>query len=240
MQDIHSIESSGGGGRLFAAGGGDRRLRPHHHQDLKCPRCDSSNTKFCYYNNYNLSQPRHFCKSCRRYWTNGGVLRNVPVGGGIRKAKRSGKPKSKTSVPSSAVAADPSDLEHKSSNSENSSSGSCSRTANTTATATPMTTAEVSGSNSTNSTPPMLLNFNESSTRFLNVADPPILKQSSEIVTFGSLMSSWTDELPQGIQKTENEMQRDWEENEGLFDQSYWSQNQWNDDDDHHLLNYLP
>ncbi|MED6135382.1 hypothetical protein PIB30_045965 [Stylosanthes scabra] len=40
-------------------------------EQLKCPRCDSTNTKFCYYNNYNLSQPRHFCKNCRRYWTKG-------------------------------------------------------------------------------------------------------------------------------------------------------------------------
>ncbi|KAI3466686.1 hypothetical protein Pfo_023349, partial [Paulownia fortunei] len=55
----------------------------------KCPRCDSSNTKFCYYNNYSLSQPRYFCKACRRYWTHGGTLRNVPVGGGCRKNKRS-------------------------------------------------------------------------------------------------------------------------------------------------------
>ncbi|CAH8324838.1 unnamed protein product [Eruca vesicaria subsp. sativa] len=61
-------------------------------QTLKCPRCNSSNTKFCYYNNYNLSQPRHFCKSCRRYWTRGGALRNVPIGGGCRKTKRSFKP----------------------------------------------------------------------------------------------------------------------------------------------------
>ncbi|KAK8956223.1 Dof zinc finger protein DOF1.7 [Platanthera guangdongensis] len=59
-------------------------------QNLHCPRCDSGNTKFCYYNNYNLSQPRHFCKDCRRYWTRGGQLRNVPVGGGTRKnSKRS-------------------------------------------------------------------------------------------------------------------------------------------------------
>ncbi|KAJ9568429.1 hypothetical protein OSB04_004395 [Centaurea solstitialis] len=60
------------------------------HEHLNCPRCDSSNTKFCYYNNYNLSQPRHFCKNCRRYWTKGGTLRNIPVGGGTRKtaAKR--------------------------------------------------------------------------------------------------------------------------------------------------------
>ncbi|KAG0467862.1 hypothetical protein HPP92_017190 [Vanilla planifolia] len=56
-------------------------------QNLRCPRCDSSNTKFCYYNNYNLTQPRHFCKTCRRYWTKGGALRNVPIGGGCRKAK---------------------------------------------------------------------------------------------------------------------------------------------------------
>ncbi|KAF5747078.1 dof zinc finger protein DOF1.6 [Tripterygium wilfordii] len=57
---------------------------------LPCPRCASTSTKFCYYNNYNLSQPRHFCKSCRRYWTQGGTLRNVPVGGGTRKnSKRS-------------------------------------------------------------------------------------------------------------------------------------------------------
>ncbi|GJM92458.1 hypothetical protein PR202_ga08934 [Eleusine coracana subsp. coracana] len=53
-----------------------------------CPRCDSPNTKFCYYNNYSLSQPRYFCKGCRRYWTKGGSLRNVPVGGGCRKNRR--------------------------------------------------------------------------------------------------------------------------------------------------------
>ncbi|CAM8983515.1 unnamed protein product [Rhodiola kirilowii] len=53
-----------------------------------CPRCASSNTKFCYYNNYSLSQPRYFCKGCRRYWTKGGSLRNVPVGGGCRKSRR--------------------------------------------------------------------------------------------------------------------------------------------------------
>ncbi|KAE8658941.1 Dof zinc finger protein DOF5.8 [Hibiscus syriacus] len=55
---------------------------------LPCPRCDSTSTKFCYYNNYNLSQPRYFCKSCRRYWTQGGTLRNVPVGGGTRKVSK--------------------------------------------------------------------------------------------------------------------------------------------------------
>ncbi|CAN6280251.1 unnamed protein product [Urochloa humidicola] len=66
----------------------DRRLRPQHDQPLKCPRCESTHTKFCYYNNYSLSQPRYFCKTCRRYWTKGGSLRNVPVGGGCRKNKR--------------------------------------------------------------------------------------------------------------------------------------------------------
>lgn len=67
-------------------------------QPLKCPRCDSSNTKFCYYNNYSLSQPRHFCKACKRYWTRGGTLRNVPVGGGCRKNKRIKRPSSSSST----------------------------------------------------------------------------------------------------------------------------------------------
>ncbi|TQD95871.1 hypothetical protein C1H46_018509 [Malus baccata] len=63
---------------------------PPEQEHLPCPRCDSTNTKFCYYNNYNFSQPRHFCKSCRRYWTHGGTLRDIPVGGGTRKnTKRS-------------------------------------------------------------------------------------------------------------------------------------------------------
>ncbi|KAH9303422.1 hypothetical protein KI387_015005, partial [Taxus chinensis] len=66
----------------------ERRMKPQPEQALKCPRCESTNTKFCYYNNYNQSQPRHFCKTCRRYWTKGGSLRNVPVGGGCRKNKR--------------------------------------------------------------------------------------------------------------------------------------------------------
>ncbi|XP_057517040.1 dof zinc finger protein DOF5.6-like [Amaranthus tricolor] len=72
----------------------DRRLRPPHDQNPKCPRCDSSHTKFCYYNNYSLSQPRYFCKTCRRYWTKGGTLRNIPVGGGCRKNKKSSSKKS--------------------------------------------------------------------------------------------------------------------------------------------------
>ncbi|XP_010546061.1 PREDICTED: cyclic dof factor 3-like [Tarenaya hassleriana] len=72
----------------------------HDHQDssktlkkptkiLPCPRCNSMDTKFCYYNNYNINQPRHFCKACQRYWTAGGTMRNVPVGAGRRKNKNS-------------------------------------------------------------------------------------------------------------------------------------------------------
>lgn len=57
---------------------------------LPCPRCNSMDTKFCYYNNYNVNQPRHFCKNCQRYWTAGGTMRNVPVGAGRRKNKNSG------------------------------------------------------------------------------------------------------------------------------------------------------
>ncbi|CAH2078109.1 unnamed protein product [Thlaspi arvense] len=72
-----------------AAGGAERKARPEKDQAINCPRCNSINTKFCYYNNYSLTQPRFFCKGCRRYWTEGGSLRNIPVGGGSRKNKRS-------------------------------------------------------------------------------------------------------------------------------------------------------
>ncbi|XP_057862663.1 SWI/SNF complex subunit SWI3A isoform X2 [Cryptomeria japonica] len=57
---------------------------------LRCPRCDSLGTKFCYYNNYNVNQPRYFCRNCQRYWTAGGTMRNVPIGAGRRKNKHSG------------------------------------------------------------------------------------------------------------------------------------------------------
>ncbi|CAH1419185.1 unnamed protein product [Lactuca virosa] len=65
-------------------------MEPNQDQALqvRCPRCDSTETKFCYYNNYSLSQPRYFCRSCRRYWTKGGTLRNIPVGGVCRKNKK--------------------------------------------------------------------------------------------------------------------------------------------------------
>nr|XP_043636823.1 dof zinc finger protein DOF2.4-like [Erigeron canadensis] len=99
-------DGGGGGG----GGGGEGSIRPGSMVDrarlaklplpepgLNCPRCDSTNTKFCYFNNYSLTQPRHFCKTCRRYWTRGGALRNVPVGGGCRRNKRSSKSRSSKS-----------------------------------------------------------------------------------------------------------------------------------------------
>ncbi|CAN6541764.1 unnamed protein product [Malus baccata var. baccata] len=80
---------------------------PPEQEHLPCPRCDSTNTKFCYYNNYNFSQPRHFCKSCRRYWTHGGTLRDIPVGGGTRKnAKRSRTAASAASVATTTTTSD--------------------------------------------------------------------------------------------------------------------------------------
>ncbi|KAJ9565259.1 hypothetical protein OSB04_001225 [Centaurea solstitialis] len=98
-------QPGGGGG-----GGGEGSIRPGSMVDrarlaklplpepgLNCPRCDSTNTKFCYFNNYSLTQPRHFCKTCRRYWTRGGALRNVPVGGGCRRNKRNSKSRSSKS-----------------------------------------------------------------------------------------------------------------------------------------------
>uniref|UniRef100_M1BBK0 Dof zinc finger protein n=2 Tax=Solanum tuberosum TaxID=4113 RepID=M1BBK0_SOLTU len=100
-QDNKDESQSSGGGD--GSGGGPMGARPKE-QALNCPRCDSPNTKFCYYNNYSLSQPRHFCKTCRRYWTKGGALRNVPIGGGCRKNK-----KIKTSSSSSRFSGDSKD-----------------------------------------------------------------------------------------------------------------------------------
>ncbi|KAI3671625.1 hypothetical protein L1987_87365 [Smallanthus sonchifolius] len=87
-------------------------LQYPEHEHLNCPRCDSDNTKFCYYNNYNLSQPRHYCKNCRRYWTKGGTLRKVPIGGGTRKTttKRSSNSNKRPADSSPATAPPPDQL----------------------------------------------------------------------------------------------------------------------------------
>ncbi|XP_061355236.1 dof zinc finger protein DOF5.4 [Gastrolobium bilobum] len=205
MQEIHSI----GGGRFFgggSGGGGDRRLRPHHHnhqqnhQALKCPRCDSLNTKFCYYNNYNLSQPRHFCKNCRRYWTKGGVLRNVPVGGGCRKSKRSNKPKNNSSSSSEAAAApttsvQPPEQENKS-NSHSSSESSSLTAANTIAAATEAVSAPTLNSDSNNN---VLITSNpgfETGALEQGAGDCGIF---SEIGTFTNLITSSNEALAFGF-----------------------------------------
>ncbi|XP_023157576.1 uncharacterized protein [Zea mays] len=72
----------------------------------QCPRCRSANTKFCYYNNYSREQPRYLCKACRRHWTEGGTLRDVPVGGG-RKNRRGAKGGAAAKGSASAAAAAP-------------------------------------------------------------------------------------------------------------------------------------
>ncbi|XP_022868945.1 dof zinc finger protein 4-like [Olea europaea var. sylvestris] len=82
--------------------------RSHQQSELlKCPRCDSTNTKFCYYNNYNKSQPRHFCKACKRHWTKGGTLRNVPVGGGRKNKRLKTSNASSTTTASGAATTNP-------------------------------------------------------------------------------------------------------------------------------------
>ncbi|XP_076912163.1 dof zinc finger protein DOF3.6-like [Bidens hawaiensis] len=121
QQSNHQLGNNGGGGEnpnfqsqhVPPQRGGEGSVRPGSMVDrarlakipmpepgLNCPRCDSTNTKFCYFNNYSLTQPRHFCKTCRRYWTRGGALRNVPVGGGYRRNKRSNKNSRRSRSPS--------------------------------------------------------------------------------------------------------------------------------------------
>ncbi|WVZ53860.1 hypothetical protein U9M48_004748 [Paspalum notatum var. saurae] len=82
--------------------GAEWRARPQKDSGgLSCLRCDSTNTRFCYYNNFMLSQPRHYCKTCRRYWTHGKALRNVPVGAGARKKNK--RPSSSAATSSSSA-----------------------------------------------------------------------------------------------------------------------------------------
>ncbi len=87
-----SSPASSPAGEGVSAGGspgsGGTNLREKPAKVIPCPRCESMNTKFCYFNNYSVKQPRYFCRQCQRYWTVGGTLRNVPVGGGSRKKSR--------------------------------------------------------------------------------------------------------------------------------------------------------
>ncbi|CDO96792.1 unnamed protein product [Coffea canephora] len=100
------MAESGGGIKLFGAtiavqvrqakdegnkGEEQQTVEKRPDKIIPCPRCKSMETKFCYFNNYNVNQPRHFCKNCQRYWTAGGALRNVPVGAGRRKSKPPGR-----------------------------------------------------------------------------------------------------------------------------------------------------
>ncbi|KAG6412320.1 hypothetical protein SASPL_124996 [Salvia splendens] len=261
---IHGIGEASGAGKFIAVG--DRRLRPLNHQILNCPRCDSLNTKFCYYNNYNLSQPRHFCKSCRRYWTKGGVLRNVPVGGGCRKTKRS-KPRTDDAPPP----------ETKSTAQTSSTSDSSTLT-----TAPPPTSVAATP---INSTPDSALMYNFADASFSNSnpsldRKPPVVNDrpspaghifAAEVGSFTELMtsqeelmiakttsyareqSSTVDELKVGDDKnncTEGlaAAALEWgiggdDGDQGLFDltagvdPAYWSQSDWTDNDQ--SLNYL-
>ncbi|KAF7809794.1 dof zinc finger protein DOF1.1-like [Senna tora] len=55
----------------------ERRVEGDYSKEVcDCPHCPCT-----------MRMPRHFCKTCRRYWTKGGALRNVPIGGGCRKNK---------------------------------------------------------------------------------------------------------------------------------------------------------
>ncbi|XP_072998130.1 cyclic dof factor 1-like isoform X2 [Typha latifolia] len=86
-------------------GPGQEKVLKKPDKILPCPRCNSMDTKFCYYNNYNVNQPRHFCKNCQRYWTAGGTMRNVPVGAGRRKNKHSASHYRHIMMPSDGLAA---------------------------------------------------------------------------------------------------------------------------------------
>lgn len=91
----------------------DKRLIKKPNKPLPCPRCESMDTKFCYFNNYNVNQPRHLCRKCQRYWTAGGSLRKVPVGAGRRKSKHAASHQKHVIMPDmEAIRIDGGDVAH--------------------------------------------------------------------------------------------------------------------------------
>ncbi|KAH1050767.1 hypothetical protein AAZX31_08G113300 [Glycine max] len=78
MAQVQSGQASEGIIKLFGTTirlyGRERKEDKNHREDgtdedikradkiIPCPRCKSMETKFCYFNNYNVNQPRHFCK----------------------------------------------------------------------------------------------------------------------------------------------------------------------------------
>ncbi|KAF5204099.1 hypothetical protein FRX31_006311 [Thalictrum thalictroides] len=64
----------------------DRQQQQHQvevqtHPPRQCPRCNSWETMFGYYNIFGDNQPRYRCKRCSLYWIHGEVPSNISVGG---------------------------------------------------------------------------------------------------------------------------------------------------------------
>ena len=68
VADPSGLAPSRGSGRgetaekVTASKDGKPGKLPRPEGTTACPRCDSTDTKFCYYNNYNVKQPRYFCR----------------------------------------------------------------------------------------------------------------------------------------------------------------------------------
>jgi hypothetical protein len=265
MQEFQSIP--GLAGRLFGGA--------HHQQGarcgggvspeaVKCPRCESTNTKFCYYNNYNLSQPRHFCKSCRRYWTKGGVLRNVPVGGGCRKAKRSlsssSSSSSSASAPSTPTLAEAKNPRRASASSPRSTNTNSTNSGGSTSPSPPMTAPATT--TTTTTTTPTSSSTNPFATGVVNGAPPaPIF--ADQAAALASLFAPPPPPLPVFSFTTQQQQPKDEEEavqaarpnadmapftslDDGIFEQlgvaaAYWNAGScWSDDVHQDPTVYLP
>ncbi|KAL7126438.1 hypothetical protein ABFS83_14G187300 [Erythranthe nasuta] len=74
---------------------------------LRCPRCNSIDTKFRYFNNSDPAQPRHHCWSCNQKWTVGGKLRNVPIGGKHKNNKQTKESSSTRTDPQTQLSQPP-------------------------------------------------------------------------------------------------------------------------------------
>ncbi|EAZ26442.1 hypothetical protein OsJ_10328 [Oryza sativa Japonica Group] len=81
---------------------------PHPKPALKCPRCDSTNTKFCYYNNTPSPSPATSARPAAATGRAAARSGKVPVCGGCRRNKRSGKSSSAAAAGASSSSSKPS------------------------------------------------------------------------------------------------------------------------------------
>lgn len=62
-ENVNRVGNAEEGQCVEADTGSHEKVLKRPDKVIPSPRCKSLNTKFCYFNNYNVNQPRHFCEN---------------------------------------------------------------------------------------------------------------------------------------------------------------------------------